>query len=113
MAGILNLTIDQGSNYTNSITVYQADGVTPSNLTGYTVASQFRKNYTSTAYTAFTTTLVSPYTSGKINMTLTAAQTAAVKAGYYYYDVEITNSAGTVTRVMEGKIHFKPNVTRA
>ena len=46
-------------------------------------------------------------------MSLTATQTAAVKAGYYYYDVEITNSAGTVTRVMEGKIHFKPNVTKA
>ena len=113
MAGILNLTIDQGSTFVNALTVYQADGVTPSNLTGYTVASQFRRNYTSTAYTAFTVALVSPYTSGKINMTLTATQTAAVKAGYYYYDVEITSSGGTVTRVMEGKVHFKPNVTKA
>ena len=83
------------------------------NLTGYTVASQLRKNYTSTAYTAFTTALVSPPTSGRISMALTATQTTAIKAGYYYYDVEITNSAGTVTRVMEGKIHIKPNVTKA
>ena len=113
MAGILNLTIDQGTTYTNDITVYQADGVTAMNLTGFTVASQIRKNYTSTSYHTFTTTLSSPYTSGRINMSLTATQTAAIKAGWYYYDVEITNSAGTVTRVMEGKIHFKPNVTRA
>ena len=113
MAGILNLTIDQGITYTNDITIYQADGVTPTNLTGYTAASQFRRNYTSTAYTAFTCTIASPNTLGRINMSLTATQTAAIKAGYYYYDVEITNSAGTVTRVMEGKIHFKPNVTKA
>ena len=113
MAGILNLTIDQGTTYTNSITVYQADGTTVMNLTGYTTAAQLRKNYTSTAYTAFTTALISPPTLGRISMSLTATQTAAVKAGYYYYDVEITNSAGTVTRVMEGKIHFKPNVTKA
>jgi hypothetical protein len=45
-------------------------------------------------------------------MTLTAAVTAGIKAGYYYYDVEITSSGGTVTRVMEGKIHIKPNVTK-
>ena len=113
MAGILNLTIDQGATYTNTFTIYQADGTTAMNLTGYTVASQLRKNYTSTAYTAFTSVLVSPHTSGRITMSLTATQTAAIKAGYYYYDVEITNSAGTVTRVMEGKIHFKPNVTKA
>jgi len=113
MAGILNLTIDQGTTYTNTITVYQSDGTTPTNLTGYTVAAQLRKNYTSTAYTAFTCALQSPYTSGKITMSLTATQTAGIKAGYYYYDVEITNSAGTVTRVMEGKIHMKPNVTKA
>jgi hypothetical protein len=112
MAGILNLTIDQGITYSNAITVYQADGVTVMNLTGFTVASQIRKNYTSTAYHTFTTTLVAPATTGKINMTLTAAVTAGIKAGYYYYDVEITSSGGTVTRVMEGKIHIKPNVTK-
>ena len=113
MAGILNLTIDQGTTYTNAITVYQADGVTAMNLTGFTVASQIRKNYTSTNYHTFTSALVSPYASGKINLTLTATQTAAIKAGWYYYDVEITSSAGAVTRVMEGKINFKPNVTKA
>lgn len=112
MAGILNLTIDQGATYTNAITVYQADGVTPMNLTGFTVASQMRKNYTSTNYHTFPAALVSPYSSGKINLTLTAAQSAAIKAGYYYYDVEITASGGAVTRVMEGKICIKPNVTK-
>ena len=51
MASILNQTIDQGTTYSKSITVYETDGTTIQNLTGYTAASQLRKNYTSTAST--------------------------------------------------------------
>ena len=42
MAGILNITIDQGETYTNTTSVFLADGVTAMNLTGYSVASIMR-----------------------------------------------------------------------
>ena len=44
MASILNQTIDQGTTYSKSITVYETDGTTIQNLTGYTAASQLRIN---------------------------------------------------------------------
>ena len=47
-----------------------------------------------------------------IDSTLTATETSAIKAGYYVYDLEITSSSGIVTRVLEGKVHMKPGVTR-
>ncbi len=112
MAGILNLQIDQGATWTNTITVYEEDATTAINLTGYTVAAHMRKNYTSTNKHIITTTVQNPATLGKIVMSLTATQTAAITAGYYLYDIEITSAAGAVTRVMEGKIQMKPNVTR-
>ena len=43
---------------------------------------------------------------------MTATQTAALDAERYVYDVEITEtSTGTVTRVIEGLITVRPNVT--
>ena len=111
MAAILNQIIDQGSTWSKQITVYETDGTTIQNLTGYTVASQLRKNYTSTAYTTINATNNSP-TSGIIVMSLTATQTAALKSGRNVYDLQITAAAGTVTRVIEGVITLRPEVTK-
>lgn len=111
MASILNQIVDQGSTWSKQITVYETDGTTVQNLTGYTVASQLRKNYTSTAYTTINATNNSP-TSGIIIMSLTATQTAALKSGRYVYDLQITAADGTVTRVIEGVITLRPEVTK-
>ena len=112
MASILNQVIDQGSTYSKSITVYENDGTTIQNLTGYTATSQLRKNYTSTAYTTILATIQTPATNGIIVMSLTAVQTAALKSGRYVYDLQITAADATVTRVIEGVITIRPEVTR-
>ena len=111
MASILNQIIDQGSTFSKSITVYQTDGATVQDLTAYTPSSQLRKNYTSTAYTTINATNNSP-TNGIIVMSLTAVQTAALKSGRYVYDLQITHSDSTVTRVIEGVITIRPEVTK-
>ena len=46
-----------------------------------------------------------------LNIGLTNTQTNAMKAGRYVYDVEITSSGGTKTRVLEGQIEITPGVT--
>ena len=112
MAGILNITIDQGETYTNTNSVFLADGTTAMNLTGYTVASKMRKHYTSTASHTINTTITNPATAGLIDSSLSATETSAITAGYYVYDLEITSSGGVVTRVVEGKIQMKPEVTK-
>ena len=112
MANILNQNIDQGSTYSTPITVYQDDGTTIQNLTGYTASSQLRKNYTSTAYTTILATIQTPATNGIIVISLTAVQTAALKSGRYVYDLQIAAADTTVTRVIEGVITIRPEVTR-
>ena len=112
MASILNQNIDQGSTYSKSITVYENDGTTIQNLTGYTASSQLRKNYTSTAYTTILATIQTPATNGIIVISLTAVQTAALKSGRYVYDLQITAADDTVTRVIEGVITIRPEVTK-
>ena len=112
MESILNQVIDQGSTFSKQITVYETDGTTIQNLTGYSAASQIRKIYTSTAYTTILATIQTPATNGVIVMSFTAVQTAALKSGRYVYDLQITAADTTVIRVIEGIITFKPEVTR-
>ena len=88
------------------------DGTTIQNLTGYTAASQLRKNYTSTASTTILSTIQTPATNGVIVLSLSSTQTAGLKSGRYVYDLQITAGDGTVSRVVEGVITIRPEVTK-
>lgn len=110
MAILSNLTVDQGSTFSVTIDVTDADG-NILNLTGYTVAGQIRKNYDSSTFTAFTGS-VSAAVLGKITIALTSTQTNTLVAGRYVYDVEITSGASAITRVLEGQLEVTPGVTR-
>jgi hypothetical protein len=111
MAIYSNLTVDQGSTFSAFVDVTDADG-DALNLDGYTVAGQIRKTYTSSTAVSFNAA-VSSAINGTIQLTLTDTQTNAMKAGRYLYDIEITSSAGEVTRVLEGQVEVTPGVTRA
>jgi len=113
MAAIANLIIDQGANFSSDITVKDANG-NAFDLTGYTTSAKMAKGYASTrTRTTITSAVASDATTGVVALTLTATQTAALDAPErYVYDVEITQtSTGTVTRVIEGIISTRPNVT--
>jgi len=113
MATIKNLVIDQGTTFSLSITVSDANG-NEIDLTGYTLQAQLRKSYGATSYTAFTVVSATP-ASGELTISLTNTQTSALKAGRYVYDIEIVSpvvDGSEVTRVLEGIITVTPEVTR-
>ena len=110
MATITDYNIDQGTDWSVVVTAKDTAG-TVIDLSNATISSQLRKNYTSTNFHTITaTTLVAA--EGTITLNLTAAASAAIASGYYYYDVEVTDSLGLVTRITEGKIHLRPEVTK-
>ena len=110
VAAIANLTMDQGATFSTVITVYQNDSIL--DLAGYSAAAQVRKSYSSSSSTAFTTAIDSTTSTGKITLSLTSAQTAALEEGRYVYDVEVTSTDSTVTRVLQGTVTVSPNATR-
>ena len=110
MASISNIFIDQGADFTTTVTVTDSNGDAVS-LVGYSAAAQIRKSYSSSTSTAFTTS-VSNASGGEITITLSDTQTAALEAGRYVYDVLITASGGDKTRVVEGQVTVNPSVTR-
>ena len=112
MAAIANLTIDQGASFTSDVTVKDANA-NAFNLTGYSVRAKMAKGYSSTrTRTDFTCTIAGDATTGVVSLSLTAAQTTALDDGRYVYDLEIEQTGtGNVTRVIEGVITVRPNVT--
>jgi hypothetical protein len=109
MAIKANIVIDQGTDFSALIDVETASGTTFS-LVGYTVAAQMRKNYSSSAATTFTCSSNGIY--GQITLTLDKTATSLLEPGRYLYDIEITSSGGTVTRVVEGVVTVTPGMTR-
>ena len=110
MASISNIFIDQGATFTTTVTVTDSNGDAV-NLSGYSVAAQIRKTFLSSTATAFTAT-ISNASSGEITISLSPTQTAALESGRFVYDVVITASGGTKTRVVEGQVTVNPSVTR-
>lgn len=110
MATVANIFIDQGSDFSNIITVSDKNGQ-PLNLSGYSVASQLRKSYNSSTAYSFNAIVFAPAT-GKVRIQMTASQSEQIPPGRYLYDVEVTSSAGAKTRVVEGIVTITPQITQ-
>jgi hypothetical protein len=108
MATVNNIVIDQGTTFSFTVNLTNDDG-TKKDLTNYAVTSQMRKSYYTTTYTSFNTAQID--LEGQITISLTAAQSSAVKAGRYVYDIEIASSTETL-RIMEGIVTVTPEVTK-
>jgi len=110
MAVVANLLVDQGTDFETTIDIVGTDGSTM-DLTGYTIAAQARKAYTSSTAYNFNASVVSP-AGGVAKITLLNGVTSTMKAGRYVYDVEMTSATGVRTRVVEGILEVMPEVTR-
>ena len=109
MASYSNLVVEQGATFTASVILNDNTG-SAQNLQGYTANSQMRKSYYSSNATTFTA-VISDAANGEITISLTAAESANVKAGRYVYDLIVSNTVVT-TRVVEGIVTVYPEVTR-
>ncbi len=106
MAAQHNLYIDQGADFSAEIGIYD-DSNALWDLTGYSGAAKMKKSHYSSTSHAFAVSIGT----GKVTLSMNAATTAAIEAGRYLYDVVITASGGTKTRVIEGLITINPGVT--
>lgn len=112
MAAYVELYMDQGATFNNIINV--TDDVTNAyiNVSGYAITSQMRRSYYSTNASGNLTCTITNAANGEITLSMTAANTALIKAGRYLFDVKTTDNANTTTRLIEGIITVTPGVTR-
>ena len=111
--GTYNITAYQGADFDRTFTITQSG--TALNLTGFTSAMQVREAADSTAYLLSLTSgtgITLGGTAGTIAVAITSAQSSAIAAGSYAYDLEIIAGAGSVTRLLQGSFNVIGNVTR-
>lgn len=122
MAGTYTLTIVQGQTLSLNVQI-KSSGVAV-NVSTYTFAGKIRSAFTSTsALDDLTIGFVTDGTDGWINISLTAAETAALATpssspnpnerlqSLGVYDVEMTNGS-TVTRILEGNVKLSLEATK-
>lgn len=114
-AGEHNFTIEQGTTHRMTFLWEDSNGV-PINLTGYTARMQARKGYNASdvlfdASTANGMITLTPAT-GEVLIVLPESVTSTFKWPQALYDIELTSSDGTVTRLLQGSIDISREVTR-
>ena len=108
MAEKVNIVMDQGTTF-NTTYLFTDDNDVPIDFSTYTANSQMRKSYTSTTAYAFTVGLSN---SGVITLSLSAANSSAISAGRYLYDLEVQDTNGVRSRLVEGIVTVTPEITR-
>ena len=125
IAGIYNITIEQGSTFVRLISIEQPDldadptGATfePFVLTGYSARMQIRRTVESSTVMLSLTSpsggiIISPGTpENELSITISAAVTAALTSSGVY-DLEIVDAGGLVSKVIRGTVTLIPEVTR-
>lgn len=112
MTAFVELYIDQGTTFNNVINI--TDDVTNAaiNIYGYTATSQMRRSYYSANISANITCTITNASNGELTMSMTSANTANIKAGRYVFDLKVTDTANTTSRILEGIVNITPQVTK-
>jgi hypothetical protein len=109
-----NLLVEQGATFAQEVT-WLADDVAV-NLTGYTARMMLRPSAASETITITLTTengrITLGGTAGTIDLLISAADTAAITAGRYLYDLELISAGGIVTRLIQGIATVSAEITR-
>ena len=105
----VNIALDQGCTFEKVITAQNSASQNVTISTGTCAAKMRQSYYSSNNITALTTAV----TGSNCTISLTATQTAAISPGNYVYDVEYTQSGGTIVeRVAEGIITVYGEATK-
>jgi hypothetical protein len=98
----------QGATFEREIVLRdESNAIIP--IAGYTARMQIR---TAPGASEITATVSASIASDTITILLTAAETEAIAAWNYYYDLEMDNGLGEVQRLLEGRFEVTAEVTR-
>ena len=104
----INITIEQGEDFSATYTVLNPDESTAA-LFGYSTAGTLRKYPGSSTGYNFTTNLT--ISSGLVTISLSKDITKTLSPGRYYYDVFLISNGGSRKKIFEGNAIVNPSAT--
>lgn len=96
---VFNISIPQGSDFSETFVSSESNG-SASNLAGYTGEAKLKKHSGALTSTPFSVTITG--STGEVAIALTSGKTTNLEPGRYFYDVRLTSSSGSVSRLVEG-----------
>jgi hypothetical protein len=116
-AGLYDIVIEQGTTWSLSLTWKDGDG-DPIVLTGYSARMQIRGSYedpqpmVELLSTGENPRIVLNAETGGIALTIEETVSQSLVPGHAIYDLELISPSGVVTRLLEGSVMIRPEVTR-
>ena len=112
-----NLSLTTDSDFSQIFTLENAETNSPTNLTGFTIASSIRKHPAAKRGEGFEATIINA-AAGKIRLGMSGIKSRQLadegffRTGRYVYDVVVTDSASERTKVLEGTVLVNIGVTK-
>ena len=112
-----NLALTTDSDFSQIFTLENAENNSPTNLTGFTIASSIRKHPAAKRGEGFEATIINA-AAGKIRLGMSGIKSRQLadegffRTGRYVYDVVVTDSASERTKVLEGTVLVNIGVTK-
>jgi len=118
MAAEHTLTIDQGSAFTQKFVKVESDCVTPVVLDGYTGQMMIRRSATARGAPIYDSddypnSIIIDGPEGRVTVVISDDVTQTFPAPFVgYYDIELNDGSGVISRLVQGRVTITPNVTR-
>ena len=112
-----NLALTTDSDFSQIFTLENAETNSPTNLSGFTIASSIRKHPAAKRGEGFEATIINA-AAGKIRLGMSGIKSRQLadegffRTGRYVYDVVVTDSAAERTKVLEGTVLVNIGVTK-
>lgn len=114
MAEYVELFIDAGADFFTTIDINDDNTNLPQNVSTYSVTSSLRRSLLSANASANLICTISDAANGEISIRMSAANTANLRPGQYFFDVKVydNSTAYPYSRLIEGVIFVTPSITR-
>ena len=112
-----NLSLTTDSDFSQIFTLEIAETNSPTNLTGFTIASSIRKHPAAKKGEGFEATIINA-AAGKIRLGMSGIKSRQLadegffRTGRYVYDVVVMDAASERTKVLEGTVLVNIGVTK-
>ena len=112
-----NLSLTTDSDFSQIFTLENAETNSPTNLTGFTIASSIRKHPAAKKGEGFEATIINA-AAGKIRLGMSGIKSRQLadegffRTGRYVYDVVVMDAASERTKVLEGTVLVNIGVTK-
>ena len=107
-----NLVIYTGTDFDQTFVLEDVQSNSVKDLTGFTACAQMKRYESSLKTAEFTIAFANDRKTGRVSISLLAADTLNLKPGKYFYDLILNSPTGTTTRAVEGTVLVKKAVTR-